>query len=259
MAEFNTLVNQKLSDSNVGWSYFGEYHKYTNRDGDTYVDTAQAADTWVQVMSDSTKRVIFVTPEYRRYATAYVYLLSGLKIKGVDNPDAVSWDLPEQGRTLTVRAAKCDNLEHLDALWFATVPKDGSEGALIGVNFKDKRIEFPRVPETPPGTIHGPPSGGDTPSNPPGGHTPKGSNKKWYPGSGTVPKGDTNNPDNPVLTKPINNVGNQPGESSGGTVKPDTPVDQGTDTRAPGTRQEHPDAADGGQGTTPIAGDPGSP
>ena len=251
MRDARAKVDQSMVKDGPGWTVFAEWRKVTATD--EYVTTPERSDALIL-----NGRVTYVNVEYRKYATAYVYVLDCLRLSQVSAKEAVNWNMLPQGSIMFHRAGMNDRTESREALWFEVVLKDGRSG-LVGVNLFDKRIEFP-TGSRPPATSTTTPDGDDPP--PPGGNGGKDSSRAWYPGSGTVPPGTTTDPSNPACETPIPNVGNEPGQSSGGTVNSGTPVTAPTDTEAPGAgANDHAsdvgNAADGGQGNKPIQGGEG--
>jgi hypothetical protein len=253
MREALSLVDRNMA-GDAGWTVFMEWRK--NSATGEYVTTPQRADA---LILDG--KVTYVNEQYRTYATAYIYLLDCLPIVSVDARSALNWNMLPQGSVTLHRSGMNTELESREAIWFEVVLKDGRTG-IVGVNLFDKRIEFPREPETPESET--PPTDGGTP--PPNGPTPppsgggKDTDPDWYPGEGTVPPGTVTDPANPPRTTPIN-VGTGEDGGSGGTVQPTTPPTAPVDTgngggQAPGTQppRDTSGAADGGQGTGVISG-----
>ncbi|MCL1929735.1 hypothetical protein FWF93_01210 [Candidatus Saccharibacteria bacterium] len=228
IVEAKQAVDAMMADSAVGWSTWMEYRIDVAGE---YVSTPRGVDSFVAVV-DGKDRVVFVTEQYRIYATALVYLLDAMDTEGVSSRTAVNWHLPEQGMYATARAAKNPNLESLPALWLRTVPKDGSAGVLIGFNLLDKRIEFPRetAPEVAPPAVANPPAWNQPPTPNPPGPTP------------TTPSTPNKNPTKVPRPSKQEDQGKQKSDPVGPTTPSNPPPQNTTPQPNPAPKPETPPA-----------------
>ncbi|MDR0398176.1 MAG: hypothetical protein LBH36_03320 [Candidatus Nomurabacteria bacterium] len=153
MREALAKVDQSMVKDGPGWSSFMEWRKY-DATGD-FVTTPTREDALVL-----DGKVVFVNTEYRKYATAYIYVLDCFDIAETSAKEAVNWNMLPQGSIQYHRSGVNDKTESLTAIWFKVVHKDGRSG-LFGVNLFDKRIEFPVKSTRPAETTTTTPGGGE--------------------------------------------------------------------------------------------------